>query len=458
MAPALLIGDPVTATFSWKVTNIGTGIGLTTSWVDTVVASPNATPGDGDDRVLGTFPHTGGLAVNGSYTQTQTMLLPAGLQGRFHLFVRTDAAGSVFENGQEANNAAEAGQPFDVMTIPYADLVVGQVGGDSTGPSGQPLNISYVVTNQGIGPTSAFGWNDTVQLANDPQGKNIVASLDLLDHRGVLGVNGSYTREAGVILPNGISGTFYVVVSTAGPFEFIYTDNNTAISGPIQVTLTPPPDLTVTNITAPVSVESGQKTDISWTVSNIGAGDATGTWVDAIGLRPTGNPNAPTTPLGVYTFNAGLQAGKFYTRSEQVTLPAGLSGLYQVVVITNVTNSLNEHGATANNTVPDDATTLVTLPSRPDLQVSSVTSPASVSAGAVVALDFTVINQGTVATSGKWTDSVYLSLDNKISGDDRLIGSMESGTALDPRASYKSTTPNLTVPRRYRGAVQGHRI
>ena len=40
-------------------------------------------------------------------------------------------------------------------------------------------------------------------------------------------------------LPDGISGTYYVVVKTGGPYEFLYTNNNTTVSGPITVTADP---------------------------------------------------------------------------------------------------------------------------------------------------------------------------------------------------------------------------
>jgi subtilase family serine protease len=421
--------------------------------VDTVVASPNAIAGDGDDVVLGQFTHTGALAVDGSYSSTKNLTLPPGFQGRFHLFVRADAQDVVFENSLEANNAAEAPKPLDVVPIPYADLTVANAVADATGKSGQPLTVSWNVTNQGIGITNTAGWTDTILLASDAAGNNIVTTLGFADHKGALAVGGSYSRTAQVTLPDGLTGTFFVVVRTAGPFEFIYTTNNSAVSGAVAVTLTVPPDLTVTDITAPTTAMAGQKIDIGWTIRNAGAGDATGTWTDSIFLRQAGNPSAPLLALGTFAYNAGLQAGKFYTRSEQFTLPTTLQGLFQVVVKTNTTNSLFENGATGNNSLDDNSTLLVSLPVKPDLQVQSVTIPSSVSAGGTISVDFTIINQGVAQASGKWKDNVYLSLDNQISGDDLLIGSLDNGAALDGGESYRTLTSGLLIPKRYRGAV-----
>ena len=66
------------------------------------------------------------------------------------------------------------GQVFDVMPIPYADLVVTSVTPAATGSSGQTLNVTWSVKNQGIGITSTPSWNDTVSLASNPDGTGVV--------------------------------------------------------------------------------------------------------------------------------------------------------------------------------------------------------------------------------------------------------------------------------------------
>src|SRR5262249_25603177 len=156
--PAQAIGDPAPITVSWTVTNLGTGAGMTDSWIDNIIASTDSTQGNGDEMLLALFPHTGFLQVDESYTRSETFLLPPAFQGRFHLFVRTDATGVVFENGSETNNVAEAAHTFDAMPIPYADLTVTAVTAPSAGNSGQPLRISWSVQNQGIGATNTTSW------------------------------------------------------------------------------------------------------------------------------------------------------------------------------------------------------------------------------------------------------------------------------------------------------------
>ncbi|WP_404783509.1 putative Ig domain-containing protein [Altericista sp. CCNU0014] len=403
---------------------------------------------------MGNFQHTGALDAGESYSRSEAILLPARFEGQYNLFVQTDAAGQVFENNLESNNNTLANNPLKVALRPYADLAVSSVAPDANASSGQPLTVSWSVTNQGIGTTDSSSWGDRLWLASDPAGQNRVAQLGSFEHIGTLAVGGSYNRSAEVILPNGISGTYYLAVETGGPYEFLYRDNNTTVSSALQVVLTPPPDLVVTDIVAPTAIQSGSKIDVSWSVTNQGIGNAATQWTDQIFLQASGNPNAPKIALGSFTYGNGLIAGQFYSRSEQFTVPSNLQGLYQVVVTTNANQSLFENGATSNNTTIDDQTLLVSFPPRADLQVQTVEAPSTVSAGGTVSVKFTIINQGSVATATpNWQDSVYLSLDNVISSDDVLLGSLINGSALASGQSYQSETDALVVPRRFRGPV-----
>ena len=258
------IGDPAYPTISWTVTNVGTGLGQTSSWTDAIIASPSDNYADPNAITLAEYPHSGGLAVGASYTQTETVQLPAGLTGRFHLFVETDVNDVVFENGSKANNIGEAPGNFDVMPIPYADLVVSSIVDPQNPGSGQPVDVTWTVANQGIGLTSVPSWSDDLALASDPAGQNIIEDYGLFNHLGPVGPGGSYQRTAQVVLPNGLSGTYYFVVTAAAqdpPFEFIYgngTDNVT-VSAPFTINLTPPPDLTVTTVNAPTTGEEGTR-------------------------------------------------------------------------------------------------------------------------------------------------------------------------------------------------------
>ncbi|MER9397477.1 LEPR-XLL domain-containing protein [Mesorhizobium sp. M0615] len=460
-APALTIGDPARVTIGWTVTNQGTGVGQTLAWTDTIIGSRDEILGNSDDMVLAEFRHDGAVAVGGSYDRSEQIMLPAALSERFTLFVRTDSKSEVFENGSEANNAATPGHPVDVVPIPYADLTVTDLVADASAQSGGRLNVSWTVKNQGVGVTDRDQWTDTITLI-DASGQAVADAR--FDHLGILANDASYTRSAQIVLPNGLSGPYRLVATTGGVYEFVFTDNNARTSDTIEVTLAPSPDLTVTDVKVPASAIEGDTIDVSWTVTNNGQGVANGTWSDRIVLRPLAGTNLPDLQVGTFSFSGELAPGKSYTRTEQFRLPDKIEGLYRAFVVTNAllpttdeatlpepSYFLYEHGAAAtNNNTGDDGTLAVQLKPRADLQVEAAIVPARVPAGGTASVKFTIINQGTVPTTSRWKDSVYLSLDNQVDAGDMLVGTYDNLLALDPGGRYTKETGPIEIPIRFR--------
>ena len=129
VAPVQTIADPANVTVSWKVENVGTLTALSGNWFDAVIASTDEIIGDADDRVVARFERTGsGLAPNGSYSRTETFQLPPAFTGRYYLYVLADVEiDRSSKTADLANNAVRSPDFFDVMPIPYADLVVTSV-------------------------------------------------------------------------------------------------------------------------------------------------------------------------------------------------------------------------------------------------------------------------------------------------------------------------------------------
>ncbi len=450
--PTQTIADPARVTIDWTVANQGSA-SASGAWWDVIVASTDGTFGDGDDRELGRFEWSSGLDGGSSYTRSEELLLPPAFSGRFTLFVKTDRENAVFEDNREANNVGVLGQPFDVMPIPYADLVVASVHVPAPGFSGQALEVEWRIENRGIGLTNTGNWTDQIWLATDPAGQNRIRLLGSFYHLGQLAVGDGYDRVGTVPLPDGIAGDYYLVVRTGGPFEFIHTDNNGRVSDQFSVSLTPPPDLVVTGITAPTEpVEEGTRVDVAWTVRNIGGGVAGGYWEDTVYLRKVGDSSAATLSLGTFRYDGPLAAGQTYTRSEQFTLPVKTHGLYEAVVTTNYNRRLYEHDLYGNNTTVDDTNMQITVRPRPDLMVLDVGAPDEVDPGQTVAVQFVVINQGnTATTTPNWVDKIYLSLDGFVTSDDIVIGQLTNQSALEAGASYLSLTDSAVIPRRFRG-------
>ena len=87
-----------------------------------------------------------------------------------------------------------------------------------------------------------------------------------------------------------------------------------------------------------------------------------------------------------------------------------------------------------------------------NLSVVSITAPADAEAGSMIDLSFVVSNTGEAGARFGWQDRVYLSLDNSISADDRLLTTLDHVDTLRVDKSYQ-TTCALRIPPRVQGRM-----
>ena len=153
--------------------------------------------------------------------------------------------------------------------------------------------------------------------------------------------------------------------------------------------------------------------------------------------------------------NAILSVGGSYTRSERVSLPAGLSGQYHLFVASDANDAVYEYTFENNNAT--EAANLVSV--RPaefaDLIVTSVSAPNSGSSGQPLAVSWTVLNQRAGMTNvSTWLDRLVLSADTILgNADDVLLGTYAHSGGLAGGASYTQSAdvvlPNGTEGTRY---------
>ena len=434
---AIVIGNPAGIDVSWTVTNQGTGPGPVDAWQDRIVVSNNAVYGDADDRLVAEFGHSGALPVGGNYSRSERVALPANLAGQYHLFVATDSANAVYEYTFENNNVTEAGNLVSVRPVDFADLTVTSVVAPGSGSSGQPLTVTWTVTNQRVGATNVSSWQDRLVLSTDTVlGNGDDVTLGTQSHSGTLSGGASYTQTADVVLPQGIAGTRYVFVladATDVVDEFLLDGNNSGQSDAVEISLTPPPDLQVTSITVPAQALTAGTLEVTWTVSNRGTAAATGDWTDRVYLSTDAVAGGDQL-LGTFPHSGELAIDASYSRSETLTLTELSDDTYYVVVVTDSGDAVYEHVHEGNNTlVSAEAVSIV----HPDLQVVSLTAPAESLSGTSVPIQWNVTNAGTGVTSGAaWYDAVYVSVDDKFDASDVLLSEFAHDGLLSVGASY----------------------
>ena len=129
--------------------------------------------------MLGTYTHTGDLASGGKYTQSQSITLPAQLQGSYFITVVADSGQAVLEPDTRADSTSPA-KPITV-TSPYAPLATSAVTAPASASAGSTFVASWTVTNNGTGAHQRLVLAGQASIS--PTGTTPQASDILLSHR-----------------------------------------------------------------------------------------------------------------------------------------------------------------------------------------------------------------------------------------------------------------------------------
>ncbi len=369
---------------SWTVTNTGTRDTRNLGWSDRVYLSSDPSL-DSEDKLLDLVFHGTPLLVNQSYTTNRTLRLPDGISGDFYLLVFTDDTsdddifpimGKVEEFRDEGNNISSKLMPVDLTPPP--DLQVTSVIIPQEALAGQFFDLSYLVTNNGLGSTPARqnSWNDLIYLSVDPilnQDSDTFLASEF--HQGILASQQSYQVNGRYRLPRGLSGTYYVFVITdpaangqrGNVFEHTAEFNNAmAASQPLLVVQPPPADLYVTQINGPSNGLVGQSVDLSWTITNrdsVTVFPAQGSWSDAIYLSTDAVWDVNDRLIGRTSRSGPLATGESYTATLQATLPAVTPGAYRLIVRSDIFDEVFEGPDEGNNRTASSDTLEITVQS-----------------------------------------------------------------------------------------------
>lgn len=300
-----------TITINWTVKNEGTGNTITEEkWNDAVflsfdtiplfqiatatTAAFNALAFPIRPLLIGTKPNVSALNAGQEYQNSIDFTLPLNYSDSMYVYVITNYKGlaSAPPDADHSNDTARAAYPIHITLSPTPDLRVDTVQAPATVFSGSTVNVSYKVTNYGA--LASGTWNDKIYVSKSPLfDKNNAILLKFPKANGSyyphtnLPNNGDafvkinenietddfYTRNVEVIIPNFISGTWFVhVVANEDKklYEGALAENNEN-NRPIQIMLTPTPQFSVGTInTSATLVTPSQQVTVNWAVTNVG--------------------------------------------------------------------------------------------------------------------------------------------------------------------------------------------
>ncbi|MBE9168127.1 tandem-95 repeat protein [Pleurocapsales cyanobacterium LEGE 06147] len=439
----------------WTVTNNGSD-DATGSWIDRIYLSTDTETLTANE-LYGSFAFTGTIAAGQSLERRQKITLPRTLEGNFHIVVKTDANNSLIEYGKEDNNTTVKDERLTSILPTFSNLQVISVTAPDTAFSSQETVVEWTVSNTGTGATSASVWYDTVWLSLDTNLDGTDIYLGEAANVSYLNPGDSYNNSLAVTLPQGIDGNYYFLVKTDynrnsyyndRVFEFDNEGDNLGVSNISDIELTPPPDLQV-SVNAPSNAFSGQFTSLTWTVTNQGEGRTLqNRWYDEVYLSADTVLDSSDYNLGRQYHSGSLEPGESYIFTDAIRsfkLPEGISGDYYFLVRTDAGNQVYEGALSANNTGYDTIPTTIFLTPPPDLEIR-VDAPNTALASHEITLNYRLGNYGSTATTtGTWTETFYLSLDEQLDSSDLVLGSRRHYGILGTD-DYRDKSISLTLP------------
>ena len=439
-------GDTIDVTYTVRNTGGGRATAL---WSDSIWLSADSTF-DSNDQLLGTFPVTSVSPLDSGDTYQLTLPIELPLDGSssdavFHIFVQTDSGGNQPETNATNN---EASQPINLTLPPLPDLVVTDISTPSVATSGDTIDISWTVTNQGDADFTG-NFADQMFLSSDTSlGSDLF--IGRFDFSGVIPAGQSVTRTQTIDLPVTLQGDRFAIIRTDAAnqvFEHAGENNNVTVDDQaITVDLVPLPNLVVTSITPPATVFSGQETVLQWTVANTGTGaTSTPVWFDSVYLSLDSSLDGSDRFLGRVANPSFLGANDSYINSLEVQIPQQIDGSYFFIVVTDSSRSVFEF-QNENDNVTAGGATQIDLAPPPDLRIDSVNAPAQAFSGQTMNLGWSVINNGNGDTAESfWSDRVFMSEDDVLDGDDLLLTTAFRNGVLAASETY-SVNRDVTLP------------
>ncbi len=382
-------------------------------------------------------------ATTSSYTIASADLPDAGS----YVVVVTNTAGAVTST------------PPAVLTVnvsPRPDLVVTAANGPVEAWSDYPFDVSWTVANSG--QASALGsWVDRVYLSSDAAlGGDILLGSYPYSEGLAAGQTVARRQSVGFGRSGIANGNYWVIVATDADNSVVEKTgegNNVRVSAqPVNVHLTPLPNLLIESITAPTNVFSGQKITVRWTVRNRGPGAPdTISWNDQVFLSVDTNADNSDYWQKAVPNTAYVSSNEAYVASAEVEVPINAFGNYHIIVKTDSGNTVREDDESNNVT---NRLLSVTLSPSPDLQVAEVSAPSFGFSGLPVPVSWTTKNMGlgpVIPFQSRWSDSVVLSSDTNLDSGDLVIASIGHVGILNPGESYKVTNQWAGIPDGFHG-------
>lgn len=398
---------------TWKLKNIGTADIQNATVKDGFYAS--STTNGANAISLGTATNTVSVVAGGEKTFRTNITIPknSSLNGTRYVYVKTNIDNTLTESSTANNSSASVAKQLvyaeDPTTVQVngTNMTISALSVASTTTPGTSLTLSYNVKNTGslaidkevkqeifISKSSTF----------DSSAKALSVAGTLPTTNG-LQAGASVTANVSITIPSDIQGGQYYLFAVTNNDRSLaekkYDDNQ--VKSPVYVNGNLP-NLTASNLTLPATVMTSEKTEVSWTLSNVGTWDAEDA-VCTVYLSTDATLSSNDKQL------ASVRSGKLAKNGSvnmkaTIELADNVVGTRYLIVKANTSNT--EESTTDDNIVSQQFTAKQSP--LPDLVISDLSTEGTLRGGQPVTIKAKVTNNGDSEThADKWTEVFYLS-------------------------------------------------
>jgi len=398
--------------------------------------------------VLGQSTHYGTLNPGNMYsTEVLSTTLPSFPSGRYSLTAHTDYRNEVFEFDSDGNNMLskeiQIQQQLSDLFVSSVDTVV------ATNTAGNVIQLSYTVTNRGLGPTVGAPWIDQIGLSHTQSfSSDNTRFLNEEVRREELPAGGNYTKNLIVTVPKEIFGRVFLRILTDSNNHIVeeVESNNVHTNSPLTLPAVFP-DLRAEEllILQGDDLYAGGEVQVNWTVTNAGNSSLRRSmWRDELLLSALPQLTPLSVKIADISIDTSLQVQESYRQSVTVVMPQNLAGAYYLFVRVDGNGNVDENGVLDNNLASFQL--YLSTPPSPDLRISKI-SYSFINSARILSVDWTVQNDGNRMREGeRWNDQVYISMEPRFNRLSAIrLGQTEVSLQLEPFQLY-TVTEGFTVP------------
>ncbi|MBK7438659.1 MAG: hypothetical protein IPI77_18350 [Saprospiraceae bacterium] len=137
-----------------------------------------------------------------SYSNKISAIIPDSLEGIYYLHLFTDFTNEVFEFQQENNNTRGA-----KIIIKNPDLIVDSIDVINSASSGNNINLSWIIKNQGEGKVFNKNRKDLIWLSRNPvYNRSNMIRVDSLTYCTSISNGATTTKQKSIKIPDGLDG------------------------------------------------------------------------------------------------------------------------------------------------------------------------------------------------------------------------------------------------------------